>query len=62
MRGGGVQCLSISSYGPDWAWANSLVPDFLSWYAREMGMKLVLLGPGATIDKIAAYTKSRPTH
>ncbi|MHB1869840.1 MAG: FecR family protein [Steroidobacteraceae bacterium] len=56
QRGGGVQRLSVSPYGPEWAWANSLVPDlpidgrplsdFLSWYAREMGVKLVLLGPG----------------
>ncbi len=55
-RGGGVERIAIKPYGPEWAWADSLVPDlpidgrplsqFLDWYARETGLKLVLLGPG----------------
>lgn len=56
LRGGAVERITVKPYGADWAWANALVPDlsidgrplsdFLSWYAREMGLKLVLLGPG----------------
>ncbi len=59
QSGGRVRRLSVSPYGPDWAWANSLVPDlpidgrplsdFLRWYTREMGLKLILLGPGTAV-------------
>lgn len=56
LRGGAVQRIAVKPYGPDWAWADSLVPDlpidgrplseFLAWYTRETGLKLVLLGQG----------------
>lgn len=56
LRGGGVRRMAVRPFGPDWAWANSMLPDlpidgrplseFLAWYTREMGLKLVLLGPG----------------
>jgi ferric-dicitrate binding protein FerR (iron transport regulator) len=56
LSGGAVRRSEIRPYGPDWAWADSLVPDlpidgrpltdFLDWYSRETGLRLVLLGPG----------------
>lgn len=56
LRGGAVRRMAVRPYGPDWAWADELVPDlpidgrplsdFLAWYARETGLKLVLVGPG----------------
>lgn len=56
LRGGAVRHLKVLPYGAAWAWADSVLPDFpiagrplsdfLAWYTHEMGLKLVLLGPG----------------
>ena len=56
LAGGQVQRRAVSPYGPQWAWADALVPDlpidgrplsaFLDWYAHEMGLHLVLVGQG----------------
>lgn len=55
-RGGGIRRITVQPYGASWAWADSLVPvfpidgrplsDFLAWYTYEMGLKLVMVGPG----------------
>lgn len=54
-RDGTVQRITVAPYGASWAWVDSLVPDFpidgrplsefLAWYTRETGLKLVLMGP-----------------
>lgn len=59
LRGGAVQRMSVKPYGPQWAWANALLPDlpidgrplsdFLAWYTREMGLRLILVGPGTAV-------------
>ncbi len=59
LRGGQVQRRAVSPYGAQWAWVDALVPDlpidgrplsaFLDWYAHEMGLRLVLVGPGTAM-------------
>lgn len=54
-RGGAVSRIAVSPYGTGWKWVNSLMPDFpidgrplsdfLVWYTRETGIKLVLSDP-----------------
>lgn len=61
LSGGSVRRLAVSPYGPQWAWADALVPDlpidgrplsaFLNWYAHETGLKLVIMGRG-TADAV----------
>lgn len=65
--GGAVHRVAVSPYGASWAWANTLEPDFpidgrsladfLAWYTRETGLKLVLLG-GMTAAAVAHTTLS----
>ncbi len=61
--GGAVQRMAITPYGREWAWVNTLTPDFpidgrplsefLAWYTRETGRRLELQGPAtqAAIDQ-----------
>ncbi len=60
---GGVNRLDVTPYGTDWAWVSEFSPSFpidgrplsafLSWYARETGLTLVLPDPGirAELDR-----------
>ena len=67
LRDGVVQRISVSPFGASWAWVNALEPDFpidgrslsdfLGWYARETGLKLVLLG-GTTARAVSHTTLS----
>ena len=57
LSGGEVRRMRVAPYGASWAWADALVPDFpidgrplsefLAWYARETGLRLVLVGADA---------------
>ena len=57
LSGGDVLRMRVAPYGPSWAWADALVPDFpidgrplsefLAWYAHETGLRLVLVGADA---------------
>ena len=67
LRDGAVHRISVSPFGASWAWVNTLEPDFpidgrsladfLAWYARETGLKLVLLG-GTTAVAVGHTTLS----
>jgi ferric-dicitrate binding protein FerR (iron transport regulator) len=67
LRDGAVHRISVSPFGASWAWVNALEPDFpidgrsladfLDWYARETGLKLVLLG-GTTARAVSHTTLS----
>jgi ferric-dicitrate binding protein FerR (iron transport regulator) len=67
LRNGAVQRFAVAPYGASWAWVNTLEPefpidgrplsDFLAWYARETGLRLVLLG-GRTANAIRHTTLS----
>lgn len=58
LRSGEVRRVAVTPYGASWAWVDTLEPDFpidgrsladfLSWYTRETGLKLVLLGRATT--------------
>ncbi len=57
---GAISRLSVSPYGTDWAWVSVFSPNFpidgrplsafLSWYARETGLTLVLRDPVTQAD------------
>lgn len=67
LRNGAIRRVSVPTYGPSWAWVDALEPDFpiggrslaefLAWYTRETGLRLVLLG-GATTVAIGHTTLS----
>jgi ferric-dicitrate binding protein FerR (iron transport regulator) len=54
LRGGAVHRIAVTPYGASWDWVDTLEPDFpiagrsladfLAWYTRETGLKLVLVG------------------
>jgi ferric-dicitrate binding protein FerR (iron transport regulator) len=66
-RGGRVRLIAVAPYGASWAWVDTLEPDFpidgrsladfLGWYARETGLRLVLLG-GRTAAAVSHTTLS----
>jgi ferric-dicitrate binding protein FerR (iron transport regulator) len=67
LRNGAVHRVSVPTYGPSWAWVDTLEPDFpidgrslaefLAWYTRETGLRLVLMG-GVTTAAIGHTTLS----
>ena len=67
LRDGAVHRIAVSPFGASWAWVNALEPDFpidgrsladfLAWYTRETGLKLVLLG-GTTAVAVSHTTLS----
>lgn len=67
LRDGAVRRISVSPFGASWAWVNTLEPDFpidgrsladfLIWYTRETGLRLVLLG-GTTAVAVSHTTLS----
>jgi ferric-dicitrate binding protein FerR (iron transport regulator) len=67
LRDGAVRRIAVSPFGASWAWVNVLEPDFpidgrsladfLAWYTRETGLKLVLLG-GTTAVAVSHTTLS----
>lgn len=64
---GAVRRFAVAPYGASWTWVNTLEPDFpidgrslsdfLAWYTRETGLRLVLLG-GRTADAVSHTTLS----
>jgi ferric-dicitrate binding protein FerR (iron transport regulator) len=64
---GAVRRIAVAPYGAGWAWVDTLEPDFpidgrslaefLSWYTRETGLRLVLLG-GMTAAAVGHTTLS----
>lgn len=67
LQNGAVERLAVKPYGASWAWADMLEPDFpidgrsladfLAWYTRETGLRLVLLG-GTTAAAVNHTTLS----
>ncbi len=67
VRGGTVRRIAVTPYGASWSWVDTLEPDFpidgrsladfLAWYARETGLRLVLLG-GRTAAAVGHTTLS----
>ncbi len=63
LQNGAIQRVAVKPYGAAWAWVDTLEPDFpidgrsladfLTWYTRETGLKLVLLGgrTAAAVDR-----------